>query len=257
MFLLRRFLPAALIVSALPVAADEVGVPKKKDDRYPAGDPAQQDAEAALKGFSVAPGLQVEVWASEPLLANPVALTFDNDGRAYVAETHRRRSSVPDIRKYEAWTLENLALRSVDQRIAYLKGKFPETARTAPTKDRPDLNQDGQFDWRDLEIESEKIKLIEDSNRDGKADQSRVLAEGFNSLATGVGAGITVHNGDVFYTCTPDLWKVRADGTREKLFSGFGVHVAYSGHDMHGAKIGPDGKLYWSIADCGAHVVDK
>lgn len=254
----RRFLPAALLTAFIPLAAaDEVGNAPKKDDRYPSGNAAQQAAEAALKAFAVAPGLQVELWASEPLLANPVALTFDNNGKAYVAETHRRRTNVPDIRKYEAWTTENLALRSVEQRVALFKSKFPESARIAPSKDRPDLNSDGQFDWRDLEIESEVVRLVEDSNRDGKADQSKVFADGFKSLATGVGAGIAVHNGEAFYTCTPDLWKIKADGTKEKLFSGFGVHVVYSGHDMHGAKIGPDGRLYWSIADCGARVVDN
>src|SRR4030095_11881013 len=146
--------------------------------------------------------------------------------------------------------------RSVDQRVAYFKSKFPETVRTTPTKDRPDLNKDGQYDWRDLELESEKLRIVEDSNRDGKADQSRVLAEGFNSVATCFAAGVAVHEGEAFLTCTPDIWKIKADGSKEKLFSGFGVHVSYSGHDMHGAKIGPDGWLYWSIADCGARVVD-
>jgi quinoprotein glucose dehydrogenase len=253
----RRLLPAAFLAAILPALADDEGAPKKKDDRYPAGDPLQQTAEAALKTIAVAPGLKAEVWASEPLLANPVAFTFDLQGRAYVAETNRRRTSVPDIRKYEAWTIENLALRSVDQRVAFFKSKFPDTKPIAPTKDRPDLNNDGQFDWRDLEVESEKVRIIEDSNRDGKADQSHVLAEGFNTIATGVAAGIATHDGDVFFTCTPDLWKIKSDGTKEKLFTGFGVHTAYSGHDMHGTKIGPDGKLYWSIADCGAHVVDK
>jgi quinoprotein glucose dehydrogenase len=253
----RRYIPAVLLAAILPVSADEVEPPKKKDDRYPAGNPSQQAAEAALKGFSVAPGLQVQLWASEPLLENPVAFTFDAQGRAYVTETHRRRTSVPDIRKYEAWIIENLALRSIDERLAFIKSKFPDNVHTAPTKDRADLNNDGQFDWRDLEIESEKVRVLEDSNHDGKADQSRVLAEGFNSLATGVGAGIAIHNGEAFFTCTPDLWKIKSDGSKEKLFSGFGVHLAYSGHDMHGAKIGPDGRLYWSIADCGAHVVDK
>jgi quinoprotein glucose dehydrogenase len=76
-------------------------------------------------------------------------------------------------------------------------------------------------------------------------------------VATVVGAGVLAHGDDVYYTCLPDLWKIRADGTKEKLLTGFGVHVVYSGHEMHGAKIGPDGRLYWSIADCGAHVVGK
>jgi quinoprotein glucose dehydrogenase len=257
MSLPRHYLPAALLAAVLPASGDDIETPKRNDDRYPVGSPSQQTAEAALKGFSVAPGLQVQVWASEPLLENPVAFTFDEQGRAYVAETHRRRTSVPDIRKYEAWTIENLALRSVDERVALIKSKFPADVRTAPTKDRADQNKDGQFDWRDLEIESEKVRVLEDSNHDGKADRSRVLAESFNSLATGVGAGVAIHNGEAFFTCIPDLWKIKSDGSKEKLFSGFGVHVAYSGHDMHGVKIGMDGRLYWSIADCGAHVVDK
>jgi quinoprotein glucose dehydrogenase len=253
----RRYVASALLSAIIPLAAaDEAGNAKKKDDRFPSGNATQQSAEAALRSFAIAPGLQVEVWASEPLLANPVAFTFDPNGHAYVTETHRRRSSVPDIRKYEAWTLENLALRSVEQRTAFFKSKFPESGRVAPSKDRPDVNSDGQFDWHDLEVESEIVRLIEDSNGDGKADRSKVFAEGFNSLGTGVAAGIAIHNGDTFFTCTPDLWKIKADGTKEKLFTGFGVHVAYSGHDMHGAKVGPDGRLYWSIADCGARVVD-
>jgi quinoprotein glucose dehydrogenase len=235
----------------------EDAAPKKSDDRYPAAVSRTDDAQAALKKFAVAPGLQVEVWASEPLLANPVALAFDDAGRAYVAETNRRRTSVPDIRKFDEWVIPNLALRSVEDRLAFFQRKFPESAKAKPTKDRPDHNGDGQFDWRDLGVESERIRVIEDTDGDGRADQSRVLAEGFNSPVTGTGAGVAVQGGEVFYTCVPDLWRIRADGTKEKLLTGFGVHVAYSGHDMHGAKIGPDGRLYFSIADCGAKIVGK
>src|SRR4051812_37274341 len=51
-------------------------------------------AEAAIKRFRVAPGLKVDVFASEPLIANPVSFAFDERGRMYVVETHRRRTSV-------------------------------------------------------------------------------------------------------------------------------------------------------------------
>jgi hypothetical protein len=161
--------------------ADDVGPTQKKDDRSPEGATLNDEAQVAVKKFTIAPGLKVEVWASEPLLANPVALSFDDKGRAYVAETYRRRTSAQDIRKHEDWTIEDLALRTVEDRVAFLKMKFPESAKRQPTRDLPDFNKDGQFDWRDLEVESERIKVIEDSNGDGKADQSRVLADGFNS----------------------------------------------------------------------------
>jgi quinoprotein glucose dehydrogenase len=255
--MLPRCFLAISLLAILPCPADETGEAKKKDDRYPDTVSLADDAAVALKKMAVAPDLKAEVWAAEPLLENPVAMSFDNAGRAYVAETHRRRTSVPDIRKFDEWRVENLALRSVEERVAFFKAKFPESAKMRPTKDRADFNGDGQFDWRDLGIESERVRVIEDSNRDGSADQSRVLVEGFNDVATGVGAGLVVHGGDVFYTATPDLWRIHADGTKEKLLTGFGVHVVYSGHDMHGAKIGPDGRLYWSIADCGARVVGK
>jgi len=191
-----------------PTRADDLAPSAKKDDRYPEGASPSDEATAALKKFTIAPGLNVEVWASEPLLANPVALSFDQKGRAYVAETYRRRTSAQDIRKHEDWTIEDLALRTMEDRVAFLKAKFPESAKRKPTKDLPDFNNDGQFDWRDLEIESERIKVVEDSNGDGKADQARVLAAGFNSLATVVGAGVLAIGDDVYYTCLPDLWKI-------------------------------------------------
>jgi quinoprotein glucose dehydrogenase len=237
--------------------ADEIDAKKKPDDRYPAGTSLSDDAQAALKNFAVAPGLQVEVWASEPLFANPVALAFDHAGRAYVAETNRRRSSVPDIRKFDEWVIANLALRSVEDRPRVFQSEVPESAKAKPTKERIDHNGDGQYDWRDLGVESERVRVVEDSNGDGKADQSRVLAEGFNSPATGVGAGwwrmMATSSTPARRTCGASVPMAR----RKSLLSGFGVHVAYSGHDMHGAKIGPDGRLYFSIADCGAHVVGK
>src|SRR5215217_1696151 len=108
---MRLPLLPALLSLALPSFADELRPAKKPAD---AGSP-----EAAMKSFAVAPGLQVEVWASEPLLQNPVALAFDDQGRAYVAETSRRRSSALDIRKFEPWQIPNLSLKSVEDRVPF------------------------------------------------------------------------------------------------------------------------------------------
>jgi quinoprotein glucose dehydrogenase len=256
-----RPLLALLLASALAISADEVDTPKapkKNDDRTPKGNAAQDTAENAMKSFAVAPGLKVDVWAAEPLLENPIAFSFDHLGRAFVAVTQRRRTSVPDIRKHEDWQIENFSLRTVEDRIAFLKAKMPESPAVKPKKAEDDINKDGQFDWRDWAVESEEIRIVENSTGAGRADKSRVLASGFNNLETGLGAGVlAMPDGGAIYTCVPDLWRIAPDGTKTKLATGFGVHVAFGGHDMHGVKMGPDGRIYFTIADCGAHVMSK
>ncbi len=253
---------AFLIFPTLALAADEGhGAPtgKKPDDRAPADVSLSDTAETALKKFSVAPGLRVDVWAAEPLLANPVAFAFDEKGRAFVAETYRRRTSVPDIRKHESLTLENLALRSVDERLKFLEAKFPIAPGRKPAEAMADLDGNGTFDFRDWGIEAERVKLLTDTKGAGVADTATVYATVKSTPVTGLGAGVAVRGGIVFHTCAPDLWRYDAEqngaATQQRsVLSGFAVHVAYGGHDMHGVKFGPDGKVYWTIADCGARV---
>ena len=209
--------------------------------------------EQVAKAAVVAKGLQIDVWAAEPLLANPVAFAFDHQGRAWIAETNRRKSSYLDIRSFPEWVSQSLALRSVEERVAFLKKSLPEGATTWP-KSLRDLNGDGKVDWHDLEVESEVVRLVEDKAASGKADTSRVVAESFNSLATGVGAGIAVRDGKAVYVCEPDVWILNEDGTKKAIVQGLAVHIVYSGHDSHGAKFGPDGRLYFSVADCSARI---
>src|SRR6478752_6448112 len=60
--------------------------------------PATDEAEQAIRGFAVPKGFKCELVASEPLLANPVAFSIDEQGRFFVAETFRFGAGVPDIR---------------------------------------------------------------------------------------------------------------------------------------------------------------
>jgi quinoprotein glucose dehydrogenase len=253
---------AFFFVIAFSRAKEGAGDGKKNKDRDPASVSVKDSGQDALKKFSVAQGLRVDLWAEEPLIANVVALSFDERGRAFVVETYRRRTSVPDIRKNMDWLFDSLAMRTVEDRIAFLHKVLSPDLKLKPSKDHADLNADGHFDWHDWEIEGERIKLVEDLNGVGKAETSSVFADGFSSLETGVAAGVVARGDDVWFACIPDIWHFHGlsagkSVAREKLLTGFGVHIAYGGHDMHGTKFGPDGKLYWSIADCGAHVTTK
>ncbi|MCI0538693.1 MAG: HEAT repeat domain-containing protein, partial [Verrucomicrobiales bacterium] len=226
------------------------------------------EAAAALRKFTVAPGFKVEVFAAEPLLQNPVSLAFDEVGRLYVVETHRRRTSVFDIRKFPEWLDADFSLRTVDDRMNFLKRTV--TQENQPFIDRirkdakpgsfGDYNKDGKIDWHDLEVESERIRRIVDRDGDGKADEASIFSDGCNSVVSGVAAGVLARKGKFWFTCIPDLWQLEdrdGDGKaelRRRLRHGFGVHVAIGGHDLHGLRFGPEGKLYFSVGDRGSNV---
>ncbi len=109
-------------------------------------------------------------------------------------------------------------------------------------------------------VQHERVRRVVDRDGDGRADAATVFADGFNDPAAGIGAGVLARKGDVWYTCIPWLWKLRdndGDGRadrRELLHQGYGVHVGFLGHDLHGLRFGPDGKLYFSIGDRGFNV---
>ena len=229
------------------------------------------DATAARARLKVASGLQVTLWAAEPLVKNITSFCFDSLGRAYVVETGRRRTSVFDIRNFKEWVEDDLALRSVEEREQFLGGMLSTNraflAAAAPSRPGAfmDFNHDGVIDGRDLEVESERIQLVWDSSHSGRADKAIPFADGFQTRVSGVAAGVLAQGTNVWFTCIPDLWRFPAADakspvaatTRDRLLHGFGVHVAFGGHDLHGLIKGPDGRIYFSIADRGTSVTNR
>src|SRR5438876_3406930 len=179
---------------------------------------ASDEGEQATRKFQLAPGLKVDLWAAEPMLANPVAFNFDERGRAYVCETFRLHAGVDDIRDIMDWLDEELATRTVDDRLAEMKRHLG--ARFAQYSEN-----------------SERIRLVEDRDGDGKADHAIVFADGFNTPLDGIAAGVLPRNGNVWFANIPNLWLLRdtnADGVadlRTSLHYGFGVRVGFIGHD--------------------------
>lgn len=249
MFPRSRIVPIyALVTSTLFAAtAPAPRLVLEEHDRVPHADiaDASEDAQQALARVVVPAGLEVSLWAAEPMLANPVAAAFDEHGRLFVSETYRYRTSVLDIRNYMGMLEQDMALRTVDDRLQMIRDVFGE--------------QSSQ-----LAIESERVRLVEDRDGDGVADYSTVFAEGFNTELDGIASGVLARKGEVWFTNIPSLWRLTGDPAegdrpskatkREELLRGFGVRFGYTGHDFHGLAFGPDGKLYFSIGDRGTHV---
>ena len=66
-----------------------------------AASPAASDPVKVMDQFRLPEGFKAELFAAEPLLANPVAFTIDHQGNFYVAETHRHSAVGPAFRYYE------------------------------------------------------------------------------------------------------------------------------------------------------------
>ena len=186
-------------------------------------------------------GLKVDVWAAEPTLMNPVCFCFDGKGRMFVAETTRFDHGVPDTRGHMYWLDEDLANRSIDDLLAMYK----------------------KHNFKGFEKYEDQVRMVWDSTGGGKADKSTVFAGGFNRPQDGLAAGVLARKGQVYLACIPDLYVLK-DTTgdnkadeKKSLFTGFGPTAQFLGHDLHGLRMGPDGKLYFSMGDRGFNVTTK
>ena len=207
--------------------------------------------------------LEFTKWTPDFQVPDPVAISFDEQGRAYVTQTQRRKANDLDIRNNRDWIPNDLSFQSPDDKRAFYRQQFTPENSAANKKRVDDFNKDGKHDLEDLKALTERILLIEDTDGDGFADKSSTYAEGFTDEIAGIAAGVLHHDGDVYTTIVPDVWKLRDtnnDGkadTRESIAYGFGAHLAYAGHDMHGLTVGPDGRIYWTIGDKGVSVKSK
>jgi len=209
---------------------------------------AEYDAEATqrIANFTLPEDISASLFVDPSQTQNPSAICFDDAGRLYIAEIHRWRAGVMDIRNEQRLLLDDLAIVTSEDRLAMYENDQLSRPLSFYTE------------------YADRIVRVEDTDGDGRADASSIWADGFHDPLDGPGIGLLADGTDtIYYTNIPHLWKlVDTDGDgkadqRDSLQDGFGVRMSLSGHDMHGLIRGPDGRIYWSIGDRGYTITTK
>ncbi len=200
-------------------------------------------------------GLVLKLWGVDSLVADPVSIDIDDQGRLYYTRTNRQKNSEFDIRGHEDWEIGSIQLSTIEEKRAFLhKVLAPELSKK--NEWLRDLNGDGSHDWRDMTVEKEHIYRIADTDGDGLADQSQLVVEDFHEEVTDAAGGILKQGDDLFVGIGPDLWRIQENKyglaeSKTSISSGYGIHIGFSGHGMSGIEVGPEGKIYWQIGDIG------
>ena len=174
---------------------------------------AQKSPEETVKSMTVADGLQVEVFAAEPMLINPTSIDVDHLGRVWVCEAvnYRRKGFNRPILREEGDRIVILTDKDgdgkADDSSVFYQGKDlygPLGIAVAATP------RAAGFSYKVFVCQSPDILLFEDKDGDGKAD-----------------------------------------GPPKKFLTNFGGFD--HDHGVHGINIGPDGKLYFTVGDSGVN----
>ncbi|MFO1461105.1 MAG: PVC-type heme-binding CxxCH protein [Verrucomicrobiota bacterium] len=219
--------------------------PDPSSFQLPEVPPGRAEAEHDLRRLSLPPGWKASVWAAEPDVVHPVSFDVTSDGRVFVAESLRAWRGVPDIRNLLPWLDEDVASRTVDDRLALMRRIWGDAGLSL------------------YSVQSERVRLLTDSDGDGRADHSQVFASGFNTPLDGVASSVLARGRDVWFANIPDIWRLtdtNGDGIadlRRCLSHGHGVRISMLGHDLHGLTWGPDGRVYVSVGDRASHVLMK
>jgi quinoprotein glucose dehydrogenase len=247
----RKFLwlISGLIATAITASAITDEAPAKTEGTAnPQPLPALEEEKAILATIKAPEGMVTKLFAREPDVQDPTAITFDDQNRIYIAETHRFERGIEDNRR-NPWVADDYKLTSTAERLEMLKKyaeKFP---------DKKPMEYFTKY--------SEKIRVIEDKDGDGKVDFGQIYAEGFNNPLDGTAAGVMALDGKIYFACIPHLWlledtngDLKADN-RESLQEGYGISVSLSGHDLNGFALGPDNRIWFTIGDRGYNLKTK
>lgn len=239
----------AIILFSVAGCKDSGPADKKIRQLDPKETAAAAKAIEAVVTPQLAEGLTLKVWGIDSLVADPVSIDIDDQGKLYYTRTNRQKNSEFDIRGHQDWELRSIALKNIEEKRAFLRTVLsPENSKQNEWLE--DLNHDGSHDWKDLTVEKEHVYRLEDLNNDGVADLSQRMVDDFNDEVTDAAGAVLKHGDDLFVGIGPDMWRLKdtnGDGLADEKNSishGYGIHIGFSGHGMSGLEVGPEGKLY-------------
>ena len=142
--------------------------------QLPDPDPAKQ-----LAGFKVEPGLRVNLFASEPMVANPIHMNFDAAGRLWVVTS----PIYPQVLPGQEATDKVVVLEDTDgDGVADRQVVFADDL-LIPTGVLPgDPSKPGRL--AAYVANSTELLHLEDTDGDGRADRRRVVLSGFGTEDT-------------------------------------------------------------------------
>src|SRR5579883_399079 len=121
-----------------------VAAPPEPEPELPDGTAKARDQMAA---FRLPPGLKAGLFAAEPKVASPVAISVDEKGRVFVAEEYRFSRGTEENRTRPFFLDDDLQIRTLDDRLAMYRKwahKFP-----------------GGMDW--FSRHADRVRLLEDT----------------------------------------------------------------------------------------------
>ncbi len=183
--------------------------------------------EEATKKMSVPEGYEVRCFAHEPMVVNPVAMTWDSRGRLWVVEAYEypEGSQLPEAEKPFSGEAKDSEYHPVPEIC-----KAKDNPLSAMREPHPRIPRD-------------RIVILEDTHNTGVADKRTVFLEGLN-----LGSAILLGDGGVYVAQQPHLLHFKdtdgddhADQWRVVL-TGFGREDT---HELLNSFCwGPDGWMY-------------
>jgi putative membrane-bound dehydrogenase-like protein len=170
--------------------------------------PAEHSPQVSLSDLKVYEGLEVELFAAEPMFSNPTNMDIDARGRVWITEAYNYRNQYNPKNPYKK--------------------------------------------------EGDRIVILEDTDGDGKADNSKVFYQGTDINAA---LGIAVLGNKVIVSCSPNVFVFTDENgddvpdKKEILFQG--IKGVDHDHAIHAFNFAYDGRIYFNMGNEGSILLNS